>query len=234
MKKTNKSNKPTKTIDTNYEDAFIREVDEDLKNESMQLFWKKYGLGITILVTCALTFAVSFEAIKSWHIKRLENWSDTYSYAVSLQQQNKYDQSIVAYDNISSQDYGVFADLAEMQKANILLSQGKMEEAFVQLSKIIEDKDFNPKLKDTARIKLASYKVDTAPANEVANILSSISNNPQNGWYVSACELMALLSLREGNTQEAINFFEKISQDENASMVQKNRIKNIISTINKG
>ncbi len=57
-------------IDTGAQEAFIKEVNEDLKNESMKKLWDKYGLYIIILVAAALTAAVSFETIKAWHTKK--------------------------------------------------------------------------------------------------------------------------------------------------------------------
>ena len=79
-------------IDTGAQEAFIKEVNEDLKNESMKKMWDKYGLYIIILVVAALTAAVSFEAIKAWYTKKLQTWSDSYAYALSLQNQGKYDE----------------------------------------------------------------------------------------------------------------------------------------------
>ena len=42
------------------QDAFIREVDEDLKNESMKKLWDKYGLFVLLIVIVSLTVAVSY------------------------------------------------------------------------------------------------------------------------------------------------------------------------------
>ena len=83
-------------IDTGVQEAFIKEVNEDLKNESMKKMWDKYGLYIIILVVAALTAAVSFEAIKAWYTKKLQTWSDSYAYALSLQNQGKYDESTIS------------------------------------------------------------------------------------------------------------------------------------------
>ena len=58
------------------QDAFIREVDEDLKNESMKKLWDKYGLFIIIIVVASLTLAVSYESLKTWYIHRAENRAD--------------------------------------------------------------------------------------------------------------------------------------------------------------
>ena len=154
-------------IDTGAQEAFIKEVNEDLKNESMKKMWDKYGLYIIILVVAALTAAVSFEAIKAWYTKKLQTWSDSYAYALSLQNQGKYDESIDTFDYIAGKDYGIFSDLAKMQKANILLEQKKNNEAFKLMNEIIEDKSFNPQLRDTTILKQASYKLDNAPAEEI-------------------------------------------------------------------
>ncbi len=141
-------------IDTGAQEAFIKEVNEDLKNESMKKLWDKYGLYIIILVAAALTAAVSFETIKAWHTKKIQKWSDSYAYALSLQNQGKYDDSIQTFDYIAGQDYGIFSDLAQMQKANILLEQNKTDEALKLMAEIAADKSFNSQLRDTVALKI--------------------------------------------------------------------------------
>ena len=68
----------------NEEDAFLREVEEDLKNESLKKLWDKYWLFIVVFVTAVLTLAVSYESIKSWYVRRAENWANAYSVASGL------------------------------------------------------------------------------------------------------------------------------------------------------
>ena len=48
------------------EDALLREVVEDVKNEQLQQLWNKYGLYIIIAVAFVLTATISFESIKTW------------------------------------------------------------------------------------------------------------------------------------------------------------------------
>ena len=47
------------------EDALLREVIEDVKNEQFQQMWNKYGLYIIIAVAFVLTATISFESIKN-------------------------------------------------------------------------------------------------------------------------------------------------------------------------
>ena len=73
----------------NQEDAFILEVNEELKNDRIRDIWNRYGLYIIAFVAIALTAAVSFETFKSWHDKKYQKISDVYAVAVAMQNQGK-------------------------------------------------------------------------------------------------------------------------------------------------
>lgn len=211
------------------QDAFIREVDEDLKNESMKKLWDKYGLFITICVVVALSLAVSYESIKAWYIKRAENWSDTYAVALNLQNQGKYDESLAALNVIIDGKFGAFADLAKMQQVNVLSDQGKEEEAIIALSTIANDKDFNKQLRDLAIIKLASHRLDAATSEEIKNILEPIASD--NAWYGTAQEMLAIVAVRDGNIEEAKNIYQSLLDNTSVSDELKNRVRDILSVL---
>ncbi len=213
------------------QDAFIREVDEDLKNESLKKMWDKYGLLITIFVVVVLTLAVSYESLKAWYIKRAENWSDAYAVALSLQNQGKYEESSQALSMIVDKKFGSFANLAKMQQVNVLLDSGKTEEALELLQKIVDDKGFNSQLRDVAIIKLASYKQDNAPRQEMEQLLAPIVKNPENAWYVFAQDMLAMVSVRDGNVKEAKEIYNNLLNDNSVSEDIKGRIKDILSVL---
>ncbi len=218
-------------IDTGAQEAFIKEVNEDLKNESMKKLWDKYGLYIIILVAAALTAAVSFETIKAWHTKKIQKWSDSYAYALSLQNQGKYDDSIQTFDYIAGQDYGIFSDLAQMQKANILLEQNKTDEALKLMAEIAADKSFNSQLRDTMALKLASYKLENAPIDEIRQLIGGIAQDAENSWQPSANEMLALAYLRDGEIAQAREIYDQLLQSDKTSEVMKVRIKDILSAL---
>ncbi len=218
-------------IDTGAQEAFIKEVNEDLKNESMKKLWDKYGLYIIILVAAALTAAVSFETMKAWHTKKIQKWSDSYAYALSLQNQGKYDDSIQTFDYIAGQDYGIFSDLAQMQKANILLEQNKTDEALKLMAEIAADKSFNSQLRDTVALKLASYKLENAPIDEIRQLIGGIAQDAENSWQPSANEMLALAYLRDGEIAQAREIYDQLLQSDKTSEVMKVRIKDILSAL---
>lgn len=213
------------------QDAFIREVDEDLKNESMKKLWDKYGLFVLLIVIVSLTIAVSYESIKSWYIKRAENRTEGYAVALSMQNQGLFDDSLEALDSIINQKMGTYAELAEMQKANILLEQNKEKEALALLEKIANDKSRSQQLRDTALIKLASYRQDGATFEEMSELLSSITKSKDNAWYAVAEDMLATILLRDGNIEQAKEIYNALLENQDTPDDLKNRIKDILSVL---
>lgn len=223
-----KKNEPEKEND--FEDAFIREIDEELKNEKMKKLWDKYGLLIILLVVAAVSAAVSFETFKSWNEKRNQEFSNTYAYALNLQNQGRYAEAMDILSHLQKAKRGVYSDIAEIQMSNILLEQGKPEEAIAILENVVADKDFNPQMKDVATIKLASYKLDYAPTEELENMLNPFIENT-NTWTNIAKELLAMLAVREGDFLKAKELYQEISVAENTPEALKTRAQDMLNVL---
>ena len=84
------------------DDALLREVVEDVKNEQFQQMWNKYGLYIIIAIAFILTVTISFESIKTWKEKKNQELSNTYSIAMSLHNQGRLDESLDLYSSLAS------------------------------------------------------------------------------------------------------------------------------------
>ena len=213
------------------QDAFIDEVDEDLKNESFKKMWEKYGTLITICVVLVLTAAVSYESLKAWYIRRAENWAEAYTVALSLQNRGRYDESMEALNSIIGNKFGAYADLAKMQQVNVLLDSKKEEEALKMLEEIIADDGFNKQLRDLATVKLASYKQDSASVEDMQTLLQPILSNTQNAWYAIARDMIALVFVRDGKIDDAKEIYSELLDSKDVSEEFKNRVKNILSVL---
>ena len=126
------------------EDALLREVVEDVKNEQLQQIWNKYGLIIIVSIALILTTAISFESLKSWHTKKQQELSNTYSIALSLQNQGRLDESLEVYSVLTEKTSDIYASLAKIQIANIYLVQNKIEDAEKILYAMINDTSILP------------------------------------------------------------------------------------------
>ena len=190
-------------------DILFQEINEEIKNEKIMAFWKKYGLYALILVVVALTIAVSYESIVAWKNKKAQTWSDAYAYAFNLQIQGNYDKSIAVFQEMADKNDGIYRDFSLLQIANIYLEQDKVNEAMTTLQTIIDNDDANPNLKNVALIKLVSYKLENAPAEEINKLLEPIIN-ANNVWTNVALELKAMLAIRENDLATAKDLYSQI------------------------
>ncbi len=216
--------------DTSSDDILFQEINEELKQEKLRSFWKKYGIFVIIAVIAILTFAVSFESIKLWQTKKAQTWSDAYAYAYNLQMQGKYDESIDIFKKIENQNGGMYKDLAQMQIANILLEQEKYDEAFTVLNTLIEDSNTNNSLRNIAIFKLASYKLDNAPKEEVEFLLNKLIDG-DNSWKNIAKEMKAMLAIREGNISNALEIYNDILNNNELSESLRTRVQDMVSVL---
>lgn len=213
-----------------FEDAFIREIDEELKNEKIKKIWDKYGLFIIIFVVAVVTAAVSFETFQAWKDKRNQEMSDTFAYALNLQNQGRFAEAKEVLVSLQNSNRGIYSDLAIMQEASLLVEQNQLQDAVKIWENIVENKDFNPQVRDIATLKLASFKLNDAPAADIQALLSPLTAE-QNVWKNTANELLAMLAVREKDFTEAKNLYKKISESSNATDTQRARAQDMINVL---
>ena len=211
------------------EDALLREVVEDVKNEQFQQLWNKYGLYIIIAVALILTATISFESIKNWKEKKNQELSNTYSVALSLHSQGRLDESLELYNLLASKNSGIYDDLAKIQIANVYLEQNKTDDALAVLDAMIKSSTTVSQMKKLAMLKLVSYKLDTnAPADEINELLTSVSD-AENSDIVK--EMTAMLYIRENDLEKAKAEYQKIVSSTNAPEALKYRAMDMINLL---
>lgn len=213
------------------EDAFIREIDEEIKNDRIKKLWDQYGLFIILFVIVAVSAAVSYETFKSWNEKRNQQYSNSYAYALNLQNQGRYAESLEVLEQMKKADNGVYSDVAEIQIANILVDQGKTDEAVKILEEVVNKKSFNKQMRDVAVIKLASYKLDTAPGEEIRALIAPYAES-ENSWTNIARELLAMLAVRDADFAQAKKLYNDIANSASATESLKARAKDMLATLN--
>ena len=211
------------------EDALLREVVEDVKNEQLQQLWNKYGLYIIIAVAFILTATISFESIKSWREKKSQEISNAYSVAMSLQNQGRLDESLDIYKSLAQKDSGIYDDLAKIQIANIYLEQGKKDDALAVLTTMIDSSDTIHQMKKIATLKLISYKLDdNTSAKEITKLLDRFTDSDDSDI---AKELTAMLYIRENDLTKAKDEYQKIVSSASAPEALKYRALDMINLL---
>ena len=223
-----KKNVPEQELD--FTDVFFKEVSEDVQNDNIKAFWKKYGVQIVVFVALCLTIAVSFETIKHWRDVRNQQYSNSFATAQSLYNQGKLDDSLKLLQDLSKDGNAIYSDIAETKIINILLEQNKTEEAFARLEDFIKNAH-NKKLKNAAIMKLASYKMDTSSYDEMNLLLAPVMQEDNSAWLMEAKELLALSALKEHKTDHALTLYNEIVKAHDVFDALRARAQNMISVL---
>lgn len=216
-------------VDDKVTDAFIQEVTEDVKNENLKVLWNKYGLFIILFVVIAVTAAVSFETIKGWRDAKYQQ--QTENYLAALQSGADYENSLKALEKIAAANQGIYSELARVQIATVLFEQGKNAEAETMLQTIADNDELNPRIRNLAALKLATYKIDTAPRAEIEALLQPVIA-ADNSWSPLATDLLAMAAIRDGDIETARALYKSLLENGNISDNFKNRIQDMLSTLN--
>lgn len=213
-------------------DVLFQEIDDEIKQEKVLNFWKKYGLYALIIVIVSLTLAVSYESIVAWRNKKAQTWSDAYAYAFNLQVQGDYEKSILAFQDIAAKNNGIFKDLSELQIANVYFEQNKIDQGVSALQKFVENDEANLSLRNAARVKLASYLLENASVDAVDSVIAPLltENNP---WYAVAKEIQAMLAIREKDFQRAKQLYtDLLNRPDELQDGMKTRAQDMIAVLN--
>lgn len=220
-----KKNIPEQELD--FTDVFFKEVSEDVHNDNLKAFWKKYGVQIVTFTAICLTIAVSFETIKHWRDVQNQRWSNAFTYAQVLENQGKLDDSLDVLKDLSQNGNAIYADLSELERVNILFDEGKKDEAIATLKSFISSAD-NEKLKNIALMKLATYQAETLSADEMSDLLKPLADTV---WEPEAKELIALVHLRKNETAPALSLYQEIIALPNINNILRARAQNMISVL---
>lgn len=210
-------------------DAFIQEVDEDVKNDNLKELWNKYGLLIIAFVVLAVSAAISFDQIRSWKTAQNQRHTEEYMAAAQLQP-NDPEKNIAALQQISQKNQGIFSDFARLQIANVLLSQDKVDEAVAALENIVNDKQVNSEVHHIALIKLATYKLDTVDRASLEKLLQPIVEE-KSFWTPIAQDLLAMSAIKNGDIATARTIYENILRVDDLPENFKVKVQDMLSSI---
>ena len=221
--------KDLSNVNPDLTDAFIQEVDEDVKNDNLKVLWNRYGLLIIAFVVLAVSAAISFDQIKNWKIAQNQRHTEEYMAAAQLQAENP-DNTIAALQQVSQKNQGIFSDFARLQIANVLLNQDKTNEATAALESIVNDKQVNSEVQHIALVKLATYKLDTMDRASFEKLVQPLITE-NTSWAPIAQDLLAMSAIKNGDITTARTIYENILKIEDLPENFKVKVQDMLSSI---
>jgi hypothetical protein len=197
------------------DDSFIREVNEELRQDQAKALWDRYGmyaLGIALVVVLATAAYVAYDY---WERGRANASGDAFSQALTLANQGKTDEALAAMEALEKDGYGAYPLLARMRAATVLIDKGDFAGAVAAFDAVADDNSIPDAIRDMARLRAGYVLVDHGTYADVSRHVEVLANDT-NPLRNSAREALGLAAWKEGRMDDALKLFQQISADPQA------------------
>lgn len=222
--------KDNKDVHDDQGEAFLREVDEDLRRDQLAQFWKKYGRWLLIGIGAGL---VGLAAFLYWREQRAEEVSlesDRLARAIAQLEAgdaSKAKSELKALENEGTE--GVKA-LARLAQAAQLVREGDAKAAAAAFEALAKDESLPQPFRDLANFRAIQLQFDAMAPQQAIERLKPMA---QDGtpWFGPAGELLAVAYLKTGQTDLARTLFEAISGNEDVAPSLRGRASQMLSML---
>lgn len=194
-------------------EAFYREVDEELRREQIAKGWSRYGtyviLGIILLIAAigAYFYWQHRQEVKAG--ETAEQLTQTFE---EIQKGNAK-QALPKLDAIAAEGQPGYRAAALMTKADIALGSGDEAGAIAAFKAIAEDAKLADPYRNLALIRQTAIEYDKLQPDVVIARLKALAA-PGNPWFGSAGEMVAVAHLKKNQPRQAAPIFAAMAADQ--------------------
>lgn len=200
-------------VTPNTDEAFLREVDEELRRDQIVDVWRNYG---RLIVGAVVAGLLIFAGVLGWRA-----WSHSASEKHAIELQQAYDaiasgnaQAAKApVDKLANDSTPGYRAIAKLLQANELIAAGKDKQAAAKFAEVAGDTSVGQPIRDLATIRQTQAEFDTLAPQAVIDRLKPLATS-DSAWLGSAGEMVAMADLKLKRTAEARAMFKLIAESD--------------------
>lgn len=199
-------------LPTDSNDTFLREVDENLRRDQVQDFFKKNGKWIVLAI---VLFLGATGGWIYWEQRQKEQAAEQSEQLHSIFNdiaQNKQQTVPQRLEKLEQSNRDVVRASAVLTDAALALEKNNRTAAIAKYRELVNDKGLPQLYRDVGTIRLTALEFDTIKPEEVIARLEPMAK-AGNPWFGSAGEMTALALLKQGKKAEAGKLFAQIASD---------------------
>lgn len=195
------------------DEILIREIDEAVRQDDALAFFRNHGvkvLGAVIVLVAGLGGYLLWDKQRE---SALEAQSETLIAALDYANQNDFKTASETVAPLLDAGSPGARTAARLLQAGAALQAGEVDKAAGLYQQVANDPDAPPVMRDLARIRDVTARFDSMKPADIIARMEPLAQ-PDNPWFGSAAELVAMAHLETGNKAEAGALFAQIAKDE--------------------
>lgn len=211
------------------DDALIREVDDELREEQMMKLWQRYGGFVVGIAVVIVAIVAGYQGWKSYTISTRTDEGERFHAAVQLVQNGSSAEGLNAMRTLAGDASSGYGVLAKFQAAALLNKQGDVAGAAQAYQDIARENIGNVALSGLANILGILAEVNAGGYDRQA-LEFRLTTLAEDGhpYRHSARELLGVIALEAGDTAKANAAFSQLAEDVTAPKGLRDRAKNLM------
>jgi len=210
------------------EKALELEVDEELRQDRIYQFWKKYRYVICGAIFAILAGTAAAEIYHTWWAKVRLSESDTFEQGVIAAYSGNYEKAQPYFQQLANEAKTGYRYLAQMELAGLALQKGEKDKAIVALKNVM-DSSAPTALRSVATLSYVGNQLDTLDSNEALTLLKPMLTDAS--FVAPATQLAFALYMKQNQPDQAKAVITQALALPNLTDEAKNKLETLQSMI---
>ncbi len=194
-------------------EAFFREVDEQVRLDAAARFWQRWGRAVIVAVIVALIALAGYLWWRSSQQTAAGVEGENMSVAFDDLAAGKIVKATPAIKTLSTSKIAGYRASAQLALADIASGKGDVKAAAAAFDAVANDTSIAQPFRDLALVRSVAVQFDAMKPERAIERLRPLAV-PGNPWFGSAGELTAIAYLKLGKQRESTSLLNAIGRDE--------------------
>jgi len=212
------------------DDAFIREVDEEVRRDQLQQFWTRYGRWLLVAIGL---FLILLAAFLYWREERQRDAGETGAElvaALAKVEAGDADGAQAALNRAAQAPQDGYRAIGLLLKAGVAARAADTATATKLYAQVAADDSLPQPFRDFATLRSIMLGFDAmTPAQAIAKLKPLATKGSP--WFGTAGELLAIAHLRDGKPELAGPIFAALAKDETVPQSIRGRATQMASSL---
>jgi hypothetical protein len=194
-------------------EAFLREVDEELRRDQVADLWRRWGRWLLVAIAVAL---IAFGAFLWWRdhqAKQAGLEGEQLSAAIEQLSSGQFERAAPALKALSESNRPGYRSAARLASGAVAAQRGDRTAALAAFTAVANDGDAAEPFRNLALIRQTTLEFDTLPPDQVIARMQPLAKKGS-PWFGSAGELVAIAQMKAGRTKDAGAIFAAMAADQ--------------------
>lgn len=211
-------------------EAFLREVDEELRKDQALHVWRNYGRWIIAAVIAGLIAFGGWLYWQSHSDGRRGEEGEKLKVAFKALNEGKAQEAEAPLKELAASSSSGFSTAARFAQADALLAKNDLKGGASLLGAIAGDSSVPQEFRDLALIRQTAAEYDSLKPDQVVARLGALAVK-DSPWFGSAGEMVAIAQLRLGKRAEAGKLYGDIAKTDGVPRAIRTRALQMASVL---